>query len=85
MKTNRATMSNREKNKKDKLSKHNKHSKHSKSIKSSKKNKTIENNVSLTIKRVREKSPILKEMEDNGEIKIVGGVYHISTGKVTLL
>jgi carbonic anhydrase len=48
-------------------------------------NKTIENNVSLTIKRVREKSPILKEMEDNGEIKIVGGVYHISTGKVTLL
>lgn len=47
--------------------------------------KTIENNVTLTMKRIREKSPILKEMEDNGEIKIVGGVYHISSGKVALL
>jgi carbonic anhydrase len=47
--------------------------------------KTIENNVMLTINRIREKSPILKEMEDNQEIKIVGGVYHISTGKVSLL
>jgi len=45
----------------------------------------VENNVKLTIERVREKSPILKEMEDNGEIKIVGGVYSISNGKVTLL
>tara|TARA_B110000503_G_scaffold64109_1_gene101099 strand:- start:7249 stop:7884 length:636 start_codon:yes stop_codon:yes gene_type:complete len=48
-------------------------------------NKTIENNVQLTIERIRDKSPILSEMEANGEIKIVGGVYHISNGKVTLL
>ena len=47
--------------------------------------KTIENNVLLTIERIREKSPILKEMEAMKEIKIVGGVYHISSGKVTLL
>jgi carbonic anhydrase len=47
-------------------------------------NKTIENNVQLTIDRIREKSPILKEMEANGEIKIVGGVYHLSNGKVSL-
>jgi len=47
-------------------------------------NKTIENNVQLTIDRIREKSPILKEMEDNGEIKIVGGVYHLSNGKVSM-
>ena len=47
--------------------------------------KTIENNVLLTIERIREKSPILKEMEAMQEIKIVGGVYHISSGKVTLL
>jgi carbonic anhydrase len=47
--------------------------------------KTIENNVLLTIDRIREKSPILKEMEDNQEIKIIGGVYHISSGKVILL
>lgn len=45
----------------------------------------VENNVKLTMDRIREKSPILKEMEDNGEIKIVGGVYSISTGKVSLL
>lgn len=45
----------------------------------------VENNVKLTIERIREKSPILKEMEDNGEIKIVGGVYSISNGKVKLL
>tara|TARA_B110000046_G_scaffold157118_1_gene168279 strand:- start:1574 stop:2209 length:636 start_codon:yes stop_codon:yes gene_type:complete len=47
--------------------------------------KTIENNVLLTIERIREKSPILKEMEAMKEIKIVGGVYHISSGKVSLL
>ena len=47
-------------------------------------NKTIENNVQLTIDRIREKSPILKEMEANGEIKIIGGVYHLSSGKVSL-
>ena len=45
----------------------------------------VENNVKLTMDRIREKSPILKEMEGNGEIKIVGGVYSISSGKVTLL
>ena len=47
--------------------------------------KTTENNVQLTMQRIREKSPILKEMEENGEIKIIGGVYQISNGKVTLL
>ncbi len=47
--------------------------------------KTVENNVKLTMDRIREKSPILKEMEDNGEISIVGGVYMLSSGKVELL
>ena len=47
--------------------------------------KTIVNNVNLTINRIREKSPILKEMEDDGEIQIVGGVYYLSTGKVEML
>lgn len=40
-------------------------------------------NVEMTIADIREKSPILKEMEDNGEIQIVGGMYDISTGKVS--
>ena len=45
----------------------------------------VENNVKLTMRRIREKSPILKEMEENGEIHIVGGVYSISNGQVNLL
>lgn len=47
--------------------------------------KTVENNVRLTIERIKERSPILKEMEDAGEIQIVGGVYMLSTGQVEML
>lgn len=47
--------------------------------------KTVENNVKLTIERIKERSPILKEMEAKGEIQIVGGVYMLSTGKVEML
>ncbi len=47
--------------------------------------KTVENNVKLTIERIREKSQILTEMEDNGEIAIVGGVYNLHSGKVEML
>lgn len=44
-----------------------------------------EENVRKTMKDIREKSPILKEMEDKGEIKIVGGVYDMDTGVVDFL
>ncbi len=47
--------------------------------------KTVENNVKLTIERIKERSPILKEMESNGDIQIVGGVYMLSTGKVEMV
>jgi len=47
--------------------------------------RTVENNVKLTIERIREKSPILKEMEENDEIKIVGGVYSLHSGKVEMI
>jgi carbonic anhydrase len=47
--------------------------------------KTVENNVRLTMDRIRQKSQILQEMEDNGEITIVGGVYSLHTGKVEML
>lgn len=47
--------------------------------------KTIENNVLLTIDRIQEKSNLLSEMIDTDEIKIIGGVYALSTGKVNLL
>ncbi|RAJ12098.1 carbonic anhydrase family protein [Olleya aquimaris] len=39
-------------------------------------------NVKLTIDRIHAESPILSEMEKNGEIKIVGAMYDISTGAV---
>lgn len=39
-------------------------------------------NIELAVQEIRDKSPILKEMEDNGEIMIVGAVYNIHTGKV---
>lgn len=47
--------------------------------------KTVENNVKLTIERIKERSPILKDMEANGDIQIVGGVYMLSTGKVEMI
>ena len=44
-----------------------------------------ENNVKNTINEIRTRSTILKEMEDKGEIKIVGAVYDMDSGKVTFL
>jgi carbonic anhydrase len=43
------------------------------------------NNITITIENIRLKSPILKEMEDKGEIKIVGAYYNIKTGEVIFL
>ena len=40
-----------------------------------------ESNVKNTIVEIRKQSPILKEMEEKGEIKIVGGIYDLDTGK----
>lgn len=42
-------------------------------------------NVTLTIERIREESPVLAEMEQAGEIQIVGGMYDIATGQVSFL
>ena len=39
-------------------------------------------NVLMTIDNIRSQSPILKEMEADGAIKIVGGLYDIATGNV---
>ena len=44
--------------------------------------KVAEQNVRLTVEAIRAKSPVLKEMEDKGEIKIVGAMYDVKTGKV---
>ena len=45
-------------------------------------NEVSKKNVQLTIDRIHNESPILSEMEKNGEIKIIGAMYDINTGKV---
>ena len=40
-------------------------------------------NVQLTIDRIHAESPILSEMEKNGEIMIIGAMYDINNGAVT--
>ena len=42
-------------------------------------------NVQLSMERIRKESPILAEMEQNGEINIVGASYDVSSGEVTFL
>lgn len=42
-------------------------------------------NVKNTIENIRKQSPILKEMEEKGEIKIVGAVYDMDDGSVDFL
>lgn len=47
--------------------------------------KVGKNNVINTINEIRTNSPILKEMEENGEINIIATVYNMSTGEVIFL
>ena len=46
-------------------------------------NDVAEKNVNLTIERIVKESPVLAEMQNNGEIKIVGAMYDIHTGTVS--
>ncbi|CAI8363621.1 MAG: Carbonic anhydrase 2 [Formosa sp. Hel3_A1_48] len=46
-------------------------------------NEVAKKNVHMTIDNIRKSSPVLKDMEDAGEIEIVGGMYDIKTGEVT--
>ncbi|MDG1039218.1 MAG: carbonic anhydrase family protein [Polaribacter sp.] len=46
-------------------------------------NEVSDKNVHMTIDNIRNQSPILKEMEDKGEITIVGAMYDITDGSVT--
>ncbi len=47
-------------------------------------NKVTELNVHLTLDRVRRESPIIAELEQEGKILIVGGLYDVETGQVNL-
>ena len=44
-----------------------------------------ESNVRNAMEKIRTDSPILKEMEDQGEIKIVGAIYDMDDGSVDFL
>jgi carbonic anhydrase len=44
-----------------------------------------EENVRLNMKKLRDRSVVLREMIDKGEITLVGAMYDIDTGKVTFL
>jgi carbonic anhydrase len=42
-------------------------------------------NVVLTVERIRERSPILRDMIDKGQIGLTGAIYDVHTGKVTFM
>jgi carbonic anhydrase len=45
--------------------------------------KVTDENVKLTMDNIRANSQILKEMEEKGEIDIIGGLYNLDNGKVS--
>jgi len=42
-------------------------------------------NVSMTIANIREKSPVLRDLESSNAIKIAGSMYNLETGMVEFL
>ena len=45
----------------------------------------VEENVRQTVADLRKRSETLANLEKEGKIKIVGGIYSLHTGEVTLL
>jgi len=41
-------------------------------------------NVRLTVQQIRERSPVLREMLDSGQIGLIGGMYDLTSGRVLL-
>lgn len=48
-------------------------------------NKIAKTNVNLTIENIRNQSEILRKLEEEGKIKIVGAYYHLQSGKVEII
>lgn len=48
-------------------------------------NRVTEENVRQTVRDITDRSPVLAEMVANGELKVVGGVYDLATGRVNWL
>jgi carbonic anhydrase len=47
--------------------------------------RVAEANVRQTIREIREKSPIIRELADSGKMGLAGAMYDVATGKVTFL
>lgn len=45
----------------------------------------VKNNVRHTLENIRERSPLIKDLEDQGKIKIVGAYYSLKDGSVSIL
>ena len=48
-------------------------------------NAVAQQNVKMTIERIKNESPVLNEMLQSGDIEIKGGMYDIHTGRISLL
>ena len=48
-------------------------------------NRVALKNVELTIEDIKSKSPVLAEMQSNGEIDIVGAMYDVKSGEVSFV
>ncbi len=46
-------------------------------------NKVADKNVELTIQNIKENSAVLNEMLLQGELAIIGAMYHVETGEIT--
>ncbi len=46
-------------------------------------NEVVINNAKIVVKEIMKKSPILKEMVDKGELKVVSAAYDLKNGEVT--
>lgn len=45
----------------------------------------VKRNVIMNVERLRTKTPVLDLYNDEGKIRIVGGIYHLKTGKIELV
>ena len=45
----------------------------------------IRQNVFLAVEELKDSEPIIKKLYDNGKIEIIGGYYHLDSGKVDFI
>jgi carbonic anhydrase len=45
----------------------------------------IRQNVKINVKKLSESTPILRRRVKRGELKVVGGIYHLTTGLVEIV